>query len=42
VAATLSSPSPAVITNRLVTGLPAAEREHLLARCERVRLEFGT
>jgi CRP-like cAMP-binding protein len=38
----LSSSFPAAITNRLIAALPAAERERVLARCDRVRLEFAT
>ena len=41
-APTLSASPPVAITNRLLAALPAAERERVLARSERVQLEFST
>jgi CRP-like cAMP-binding protein len=35
------SPSPTVATNRLLACLPRDDRQHLLARCEQVKLRFG-
>lgn len=31
-----------VVVNRLLAGLPSSERNHILANCESVQLEFGT